>query len=218
MRMLLVHPPLLSPAVWRRMEPLLATAGHRCAVPGLSLTPLSRWWQTAAASATGAMPDADFVVAHSGAGVLAPEIATRLPGLRAVVLVDAVLPALLGETAPAPELRHLVRTLARDGMLPPWPDWWSEADLAEVLPDPADRDALRADAPRLPAAFYDVAVPVVDGWQPPLAAYLQLSPAYREDRLEAERRGWRGAVVDGGHLDLLADPGRVTAELLALLS
>lgn len=217
MRALLLHPPLLSPVVWRRLAPLLAQAGHPPSAPRLALTPTRRWWEAAAQSAAAAAPDAELLLAHSGAGVLVPEVAGRLPGLQAVVLLDAVLPARAGETVPSPDLRRLVAELADDGVLPPWPHWWPEHELAEQLPDPADRAALEAEAPWLPSAFYDVPVPVPAGWEPPVVGYLQLSPAYREQRQEAERRGWRTAVLDGRHLDLLARPQPVVDAVQALL-
>ena len=78
------------------------------------------------------------------------------------------------------------------------------------MPDPALRAAIRAEGHRLPAGFYDVAVPVPDRWPEGGARYVQLSPAYDADAADARARGW--AVVGdgtGGHLDVATDPVRV---------
>jgi len=56
-------------------------------------------------------------------------------------------------------MREAVRRLAVDGVLPRWTSWWAPETLAELVPDPSDRKVLAAEAPQLPAAFYDVAVP-----------------------------------------------------------
>lgn len=134
-----------------------------------------------------------------------------------MVLVDAVLPASEGETLPSEDLRRFVVGLAEDGVLPPWPRWWPDDELAAELPDPADRKTLEAEAARLPRAFYDVPVPVAAGWEPAVVGYLELSPAYRATRHEAERRGWRHAAIDGRHLDLMSRPQVVLDAVAALL-
>ncbi len=217
MRLLLLHPPLLSAAVWRRMGPILSAGGHSVSAPDLRPAAAADWWRRAGDAAVAADPDADAVLAHSGAGVLAPVVLAGLPTARAVVLIDAVLPAAAGRTAVTPSMRAGVRALAVDGVLPPWTSWWGEDALRELVPDPSDRAALVAEAPQLPETFFDVDVPAPDGWEPAVCGYLQLSPAYDDVAQAARERGWRMASLPGQHLDLLSDPDPVARAVLALL-
>jgi hypothetical protein len=217
-RILLVHPPLLSPAVWRRLAPLLGEYGHEVATPRLRVENVAVWWCDAVRDVPRVMPNAETLVLHSGAGVLAPVLAPELPWLHHVVLLDAVMPAASGATVPGPEIRERVRSIAMEGVLPPWPAWWSPVVMAGLVPDIEDRQAITAEAPRLPEAFYDVAVPVPAHWEPDHCAYLRLSPAYDEALAEARVRGWRTEALAGRHLDLLARPEAVTRALVRLLS
>ena len=58
------------------------------------------------------------------------------------------------ETAP-PELVAQLREMADpDGWLPPWPRWWGEEALAELLPDPVIRERFTAGCPALPLAMF----------------------------------------------------------------
>lgn len=216
-RILLVHPPLLSPVVWRQVAGRLRTAGHDVTVPALRWTDDDRWWDEAASSVSERAGDADAVVAHSGAGALVPVLLAGLPVARAVVLVDAVLPPESGCTTPPEALRRFVADLAVDGVLPPWTSWWGPDAMAELVPDPGDRDDLVSTTPRLRASFLDAAVPAPDGWEPPARAYLQLSDAYDSEAGEARQRGWVVERLDAQHLDLLARPDVVTSAVLRLL-
>lgn len=197
---------------------MLTEAGHSVTAPDLRPAQAEDWWLHARDQAVAAAADADTVLAHSGAGVLAPVVLDALPDAQAVVLVDSVLPAFVGATRVTPALREAVRVLAVDGVLPPWTSWWGEESLATLVPDADDRAALVADAPGLPEALYDVAVPAPAGWEPALRGYLQLSPAYDDEAAQAEERGWHTMALPGQHLDLLTDPGPVARAVLALLA
>lgn len=218
MRLLLLHPPLLSAAVWRRLSPHLSASGHSVTTPDLRPVRAEDWWRAARDAAVAAAPHADAVLAHSGAGVLVPTVLDALPSAHAVVLIDAVLPAVRGRTVVAPAMRAAVRELAVDGVLPPWTSWWGAQTLADVVPDPEDRAALVAEAPRLAEALYDVEVPAPEGWEPAVRGYLQLSPAYDDMAAEARDRGWPTVSLPGHHLDLLSDPQPVARAVLALLA
>lgn len=217
MRLLLLHPPLLSAAVWRRLGPFLEAAGHEVCTPDLRPGGAAGWWAVAREAAVAATPRAEAVLAHSGAGVLAPVVIDALPAARAVVLIDAILPAAHGPTVTSAAMRARIAELAVTGVLPPWTSWWGEAVLAGSVPDPEDRALLSAEAPSLPEAFYDVPVPVPAGWEPAVRGYLQLSAAYDEHAAGARRRGWATARLPGQHLDLLRDPVPVARAVLALL-
>lgn len=218
MRLLLLHPPLLSAAVWRRLSPLLTEPGNSVTVPDLRQAHVEDWWRFARDTAVAAAPRADAVLAHSGAGVLVPVVLDALPEARAVVLIDAVLPAFRGSTTTSAVTRTAVGGLAVAGVLPPWTSWWGEAVLADLVPEPGDRATLVAEAPQLPEAFFDVSVPAPDGWEPPVRGYLQLSPAYADIAEQAQQRGWQTMTLPGRHLDLLSDPVPVARAIHAMLA
>lgn len=217
---LLVHPPLLGPGVWSRGAQLLRGEGHRVEAP--DLRPASQvsvgWWDRAVDECVGRVPESGVVVvAHSGAGVLMPLLCDRTAASGAV-FVDAVVPSCTDATTPSDALRELIAALpAEGGLLPPWSAWWTDEQLADVLPQDHLRALLVAEEPRLSADFYDQAVPVPDGWEPPVVGYLRLSHAYDDDAREARRRGWRVAEQEGGHLDLLRRPEHVIDGVLGLL-
>jgi hypothetical protein len=212
---LLLHPPLLGPAVWAPCAQRLTAAGHRVTVPDLrsAVDPPEGWYDRAADEAADqAGGTADVVAAHSGAGVLVPLVVERVRA-PAAVFVDALLPGI----PTSDRFRGFLVTLpVEDGRLPPWPDWWPAEELAAAVPDPELRARIVADAPRLPFAFYDQRVPLPPSWPPPRAGYLQLSPAYAAELAEARRLGWPTRERSGAHLDLATRPDEIAADLLAL--
>jgi hypothetical protein len=214
-RWLLVHPPLLGPAVLAPLADELRRRGHDVVVPDLRATVHraagwpERWVDAAAAGGS-----ADGVVGFSGAGVTLPAIAAAV-GARRVVWVDALLPAKSGVTVADDDIRARVAGMARDGRIPDWTTWWGPDALVELMPHAGVRAAIEAEGHELPGDFYDVAVPVPDRWPEDGARYVQLSAAYDDAAADARRRGW---PVAGGpemaHLDVANHPSRV-ADLLA---
>jgi len=214
-RWLLVHPPLLGPAVLGPLAGELRRRGLEGVVPDLRATvSQARGWPerwSAAAAGTGA---ADVVLGFSGAGVTLPAVAAAV-GARRVVWVDAVVPARSGETVPDDDIRARVRALiGADGRIADWTTWWGPGALDELVPNAVLRAAIRAEGHRLPGDFYDVAVPVPGSWPEDGAEYVQLSSAYDGAAAEARDRGWpvRGGS-EGAHLDIAIEPARV-ADLL----
>ena len=211
---LLVHPPLLGPAVLAPLATELRARGETADVPDLRAVvatagdwPL-RW--TTAAAATG---PADAVLGFSGAGVTLPTVAAAV-GARRVVWVDALVPARSGVTVADDHIRALVAQRTGNGRIADWTTWWGPDALDELIPDAPLRAAVRAEGHELPADFFDVAVPVPDAWPEDGARYVQLSAAYDDAAAEARARGW--PVVgngSGAHLDVATDPARV-ADLL----
>jgi hypothetical protein len=184
------------------------------ALPDLraAVDPAAGWPQRWTALAAAGGP-AEAVLGFSGAGVTLPAVAAAV-GARRVVWVDAIVPARTGATAPSDELRAMVAPLVRDGRIADWTTWWGPDVFDDLVPDERLRAAIRAEGHELPADFYEVAVPVPEGWPEHGARYVQLSQAYDDDAAEARARGW--PVVGGGtggHLDVATAPERVAALL-----
>jgi hypothetical protein len=105
---------------------------------------------------------------------------------------------------------------AADGRLPPWNEWFEKDLLAQVLPDPAARDAFVADLPRTPLAFLEAAAPVSDTWEALPAAYLQLSRRYAMQADWAESRGWPVARRGLHHLAMATHPYEIAGLIAGL--
>ncbi len=122
------------------------------------------------------------------------------------------------DTVP-PGLAAQLREMAdAQGWLPPWPRWWGEEALAELLPDPDVRRCFAAGCPRLPLAMFEEVHPPAPQWPDAPAAYLQLSEAYADQADQARQRGWPVTQLAGHHLTPLTDPGLVAGSLRELLS
>jgi Alpha/beta hydrolase family len=222
-RLVLVHSPLVGPGTWELAAADLTGRGYDVSVPDLTGTVAagppycSRQAEVIAASASG--PPA-VLVGHSGAGPLlaaAGGLAGRAGGY---VFVDAGLPTpgqAWMDTVP-PELAAQLRDMAdAQGWLPPWPQWWGEEALAELIPDPAARRAFAADCPRLPLAMFTEAHPPAPQWPGAPAAYLLLSEAYQDQAAAAREAGWPVSELASHHLAPLTDPGLVAEALHDLL-
>jgi hypothetical protein len=210
---LLVHPPLLGPAVLQPLAAELRARGDTATVPDLraAVDPAAGWPERYVRAAVPA--PADVVLGFSGAGVVLPSVAAAAGATR-VIWVDALIPARSGATVADEDIRSRIAGLVRDGRIADWTTWWGEDVFDGLVPDPVLRAAIRAEGHELPADFYDVAAPVPDVWPEDGARYVQLSPAYDADAAEARARGWVVAGgPDGAHLDVATDPARVAALL-----
>ena len=225
MKLVLLHSPLAAPVVWEVVAPDLRARGHHVFIP--DLTPIlagSGPYYLRLADCVAVAPESAgaYLVAHSGAGALAPAIAARTP-LAGVIFVDALLPhpgRTWFETAP-PDLARRLCTLVRDGRLPSWHRWWPQKAMAAVLPDAAMRERIFAGMPEPPLAYFEERAPDI-----PLAsaaAYLQLSQGYRGEADQAAASGWPVERVYAQdpplqHLAMLTHPRRVAQEIENLAS
>jgi hypothetical protein len=167
-------------------------------------------------AASRAVNGIDVVVGHSGAGAALPVIAHRL-NAAVMVFVDAVVPEAAPTFTPSAGFAAFVDQLPLlDGLLPPWHQWWPPEVLARLLPDEQVGAAVVAENPRLARAFYDEPVALPDLWWQRPAAFLELSPAYDEDRGRAEGWGWPTCHLEGQHLDLLTRPSVVADAVVRL--
>jgi pimeloyl-ACP methyl ester carboxylesterase len=223
-RLLLVHSPLVGCATWDLVAAELARAGYELDVPDLTGTvsagpPYFLPQARVIACRTSRQPA--ILIGHSGAGPLLAAAGTMIgEGVRGYIFVDAGLPtpgqAWL-ETLP-PDLATQLREMAdAQGWLPPWPLWWGEEALAELLPDPAVRQPFAAGCPRLPLAMFEEIHPPAPHWPDAPTAYLQLSEAYEHEAAKARELGWPVAEVMSHHLAMLTEPGRVAGALHDLI-
>jgi hypothetical protein len=225
-RLLLVHSPLVGPASWDLIAPLLAEPGREVTIPDLTSTVAAGppWCSRQAeliARAAGGRPA--VLVGHSGAGPLLAAAGAMIAQVRGYLFVDAGLPIpgrTWMDTAP-PELGAQLREMADpDGWLPPWSRWWGEEALAEILPDPGTRERFTAGCPALPLAMFTETHPPAPDW--PAApgapcAYLRLSEAYEDQAARAAGLGWPVTRLASHHLALLTEPAAVAEAISELL-
>jgi pimeloyl-ACP methyl ester carboxylesterase len=221
--LVLLHSPLMGPASLAPTAAAIAARGARAAAPAWPR--LSTLDGDFYAGLTAAMADAlaaaeddpVLLVAHSGAGPLAPALAARLGAAVAGEIFLDALPPHPGrswfDTAPA-EMRDQLRAGAPMGQLPPWDDWWPPGALERLVEDPTLRDALVAELDPLPLGYFEEAAPS-DALSAP-AAYLQLSGAYEDAAQAAGRQGWPVVRLPLNHLAPLTRPQPVAGALISL--
>ena len=217
---LLVHSPLVGPATWSWVAAELRRHGHDAAVPSLLDAATSGRWEDCVDAAVAAAPTGKrlAVAGHSAAGSLLPAIAGRLdPNPSLLVFVDSVLPPPRGEALLVPEqFRDALSALARDGVLPPWDEWFEPGTMERLVPDAGRRDVVRRELPSVPLSCFGRPVPVPAGWTGTPCGYVLLSELYRNEAVEARSRGWPVVELLGAHLDLVARPAEVAAALATL--
>lgn len=135
-----------------------------------------------------------------------------------VAYVDAVVPGEGPFYEASEEFIAFVDSLPTAGsLLPPWPTWWGGEAIARLLPDQELRQRIVADTPSAPRSLYDDPVPLPVGWMTRRGCcFLQLSPAYADDRARAEGYGWITVERNGQHLDVAARPQDVGPTLIDL--
>jgi hypothetical protein len=225
--LVLIHSPSVGPGTWWPVAEQLHSQGITSVVPDLRTIGHGEppYWPRVAAAVADQIDtiDADgplVLVAHSNAGLFLPTIHQGAPQpVAGAIFVDAGLPAEDGETPVAPpQFQARLSDLATDGMLPPWTDWWTPEDIAELLPDPALRAAVVAEQPRLPLAYYQQTLPVPTSWASVPAGYLQFCAGYEEEAGRARQAGWPVDHLPGEHLHQVVDPAAVTDRILSLIN
>ena len=175
--LVLVHSPFVGPATWQSTARALVGTGRRVHVPSLLAVARSAppFWPAGVDAITRAVGDEPVVlVPHSNAGLYVPAVLDALGDqVRGVVFVDAALPGAGHHTAP-----DFLRTLAVDGVLPPWTAWWDGSDIAELFPDAAVRAEVEAEQPRMRLAYFEHPPPAPHGWAVPPCGYLWFGPPY----------------------------------------
>lgn len=212
----LVHSPVTGPATWRWVAAELTAHGHRVSVPAVAA---HASWREFADSVAAQVPRENHavLVGHSGAGPVLPQIAARI-GAGPLIFVDADIPPDSGDVALMPtEILARLRTVAVDGILPPWSDWFGPDAMRELVPDGDCRAQITAELPNVPLAYFEARVPVPPGWTAAGGGYVLLSEeAYGDQAATAAARGWPVIRLSGGHLDIATRPEPVAAAIASL--
>ena len=222
-KLVFVHSPLVGRTAWDQVAADLSGRGYQVGTPDLTGTVTAgppycpRQAEVIARSASG---QPAILIGHSGAGPLLAAAGALAGQARGYIFVDAGLPIpgqTWMDTVPA-ELAAQVREMAdARGWLPPWPQWWGDEVLAELLPEPAVRRHFTAGCPRLPLAMFEEVHPPAPDWPDAPCAYLQLSEAYQDEAARARERGWPVTTQLSHHLALVTEPGPVAAAVRGLL-
>ena len=218
----LVHSPLVGPGTWGPVAAELGRRGRLVAVPVLAPDVLPDWrpWVDEVCRVVRAMPGRMIVAGHSGGGIMLPLVATAARAdIGCLLFVDSDVPQRGGETAVVPAVfREFLAGLAdADGVLPPWPAWWDDSTMRDLIPDDDVRAAIAAEAPALPLSYFGEAIPSPVGWDEVPCGYLQLSEAYTDAAAEARGRDWPVESIEGAqHLHLVVGPGEVADVMLGL--
>jgi hypothetical protein len=224
----LIPSPLCGPFTWAAVADELRRRGREAVTPALEDAGDNRaapYWQQHAqavrrvlAAVAAERPVA--LVGHSGAGPLLPVIGQTLGRpVAAYVFADAGLPLagasrLEARAVEAPTAAaRFYRLLATGARFPAW----SDADLGEIVPDPAVRRAVLAELRPRALSFWQERLPVPVDWPDAPCAYLQLSPGYDAPAAQARQLGWAYGKIDAGHFHMLVDPVGVTEAILTLV-
>jgi hypothetical protein len=211
---LVVHSPLVGPSTVTALAAELDAEGWCTSAPDLRSAneAPAQFWSLAVA----VCPSADVVIGHSGAGAFLPVIAARVDA-RATIFVDAVLPGDEELFRPSASFIALLDTVpSTDGRLAPWDQWWPRETISKAIPDPVVRDRIVSEIPQVPRSFYDAPVPLPARWWTRPAGYIQLSPAYDDERTRAEQWGWPTLRRAGQHLDMVTKPRDIARDVVMI--
>ena len=159
------------------------------------------------------------LVAHSNAGLYVPALAGERH-VAAQLFVDAGLPPADGSTtlAPAEFYEFLASRADAGGLLPPWTQWWEEADVDGLFPSRSARERIEDEQHRLPLAYFRDSLPVPGGWDDKPSGYLAFGDTYADERQRAQALGWPVRTLAGRHLHMLVEPREVATAITQMLA
>ncbi len=206
---------LLGPASWGPTAEALRALGRDVTVA--DTRGAMRPAEVRARYVAAAPPSAATWVGHSNAGLYLPAILRDRDG-DIGIFVDASVPedAPTCVSAQGPRLEAVRELAGPSGSVPGWVDWWSEEQLAQLLPDAGLQQVLRDDAAPLPLAYFTSPVDIPAGWVTVAAAYLSFDGGYVHSRERMAAVGWPTAHVHGQHLHLMSGPTEVVGTILDL--
>jgi pimeloyl-ACP methyl ester carboxylesterase len=235
--LVLAHSPLVGPASWGTLPEVLRARGDHVVVVDVTdddEPPFAQRYVARAATqvreAVGARPV--VLVGHSGAGYLLPLVGAARRALRSRVAGYVFLDAGLPPVRPASRLDLLATEVGGDE------EWlagfraelaagrhypaWTDADLADLVPNAGRRRALVASLRPRAEAFFTEPLAVAPDWPDAPCGMVRLSGSYDQPARVARSRGWPVVSGDpaGGHFAACVDPSGVAdlvAEVLAHL-
>ena len=179
-----------------------------------------RWCQAVnlVVSSLNEIRDTFVLIGHSGAGALLPVIGKSLHDrVAAYVFVDAILPPTSGEITPDPSWLAHLRSLAIDGRLPPWSEWWGPEAMRTLVPDDQIRETIEAELPELPLSYFEESIPVPEAWDRVPVGYIRFSESYEAASMEATCRGHVVEEMPGGHLHAVVEPASVARRIVEVV-
>ncbi len=216
----LLPSPLLGPAVWAPVAAELRRTGWSV-VECKSAAAAPDSWEDVLDGFVADLPASRelVLVPHSNAGLYVPAL-SRERHVAAALFVDAGLPPADGAAplAPAAFYDFLSGLAGGDDRLPPWTQWWDDADADGLFPGPAARERVENEQLRLPLAYFRGSVPVPAGWDERPCGYLAFGETYADERQRAQALGWPVQTLAGRHLHTLVKPREVAAAITQLLA
>jgi hypothetical protein len=155
---------------------------------------------------------------------LVADLATKLPA-RSIIIVDGDIPPPQGAASPVrPTLREFIGSLAdATGTLPIWSKWYagdahrtSIVGLDILASDPVAFARFENGLPKMRVDWFDDTIELAR-WDHIPAGYIQTSEIFDHATLEAQRRGWPVARLQGTHLDPTLRPVE-TADAIVSMS
>jgi hypothetical protein len=222
----LLHSPLLGPAVWQWVAAALRQRRETVVVPSFAgidaaTEPIWQWCVARAIRAIERLPSGMPVVlvGHSASGLLLPPVSSASAAIGHPAVASVFADAQIPHDAPVEDdgfFDH-ARSIAREGRLPPWSEWWGEGAMEALVPDPARRLQILAELAPTPLVYLEEASPPSAG---PLGrvTYLRFSSVYAATAELARTRGWQVIELEGEHLHMAVDPESVTRELIEIAS
>ncbi|MGZ5940253.1 MAG: alpha/beta fold hydrolase [Rhizomicrobium sp.] len=221
-KLVLLHSPLVGPRTWRLFAPLLRARGYEVAAPDYSgeMAGNPPYYSGLVRNARRSIGDSRDVIliAHSGAGALIPAVADA-GFARGAIFMDALLPhpgRSWFSTAPD-STKSRLESLACDGRVPPWHQWWPKGSIEALFDDPLAYEHFSSELNDLPLAYFDEAAPSVEPPERFACAYLQLGRGYDAEAATAERMGWPVRRLTRHHLAMLTHPNEVAVEIEQLV-
>jgi hypothetical protein len=223
-KLVLLHSPLVGPGTWRLLAPALVMRGFQVVVPDYSAVMRGEppYYLNLVRTARAAIAPDDsaktILIGHSGAGALLPAIAEG--GLvHGAIFMDALLPhPALSWFATAPDsLNKRLMSLARDGQVPPWHQWWPQGAVAAMFSRAADYEQFAAELHTLPIGYFNEAAPEIALPENFPSAYLQLGPGCAAEAGLAESWGWPVLRAALHHLAMLTHADVVGAQTSLLV-
>jgi pimeloyl-ACP methyl ester carboxylesterase len=222
----LIHSPLVGPGTWRRLAPELSTRGWQAVVPDLRKVMRGdgpfypKLADAIADQVLRARSTAPVtLLAHSGAGAIVPLAAAAIAAVERTIFLDAILPhpRRSWREAVPPSLWQQLAARERDGVLPPWLEWWPKTAIESLFRDSSDLEAFKSELDPVPLAYFEERAPDLQIPAGIDCFYVQTSRAYAAEAEIAKSLGWSTRTMALNHLAMLTHPEQVTQAVCEIM-